>query len=149
MPDQLLRSAYIASEGPLVLDGETLIGIIVKDTYVFSTTHTNASEVTAYEVEPVSTESRLTGSCTVILNDAETAWLPLVTGTTAVEASTATKAAPIGSSATARISAKSTHAAQPNWRGIETNTVKSTTTIASFAKFLNVKDFNTGYINYI
>ena len=87
MPDQLLRSAYIASEGPLVLDGETLIGIIVKDTYVFSTAHTNASEVTAYEVEPASTESRLTGTCTVILNDAETAWLPLVTDTTAVDLS--------------------------------------------------------------
>lgn len=87
MPDQLLRSAYIAAEGPLVLDGETLIGIIVKNTYVFSTAHENASEVTAYEVEPVSTESRLTGTCTVILNDAETAWLPLVTDTTAVDLS--------------------------------------------------------------
>ena len=87
MPDQLLRSAYIAAEGPLVLNGETLIGIIVKDTYVFSTAHENASEVTAYEVEPVSTESRLTGTCAVVLNDAETAWLPLVTGTTAVDLS--------------------------------------------------------------
>lgn len=87
MPDQLLRSAYIAAEGPLVLNGETLIGIIVKDTYVFSTAHENASEVTAYEVEPASTESRLTGTCTVILNDAETAWLPLVTDTTAVDLS--------------------------------------------------------------
>lgn len=43
-------SAVQAADGPLVLNGEPLVGLVLDDTYAFSTDHASAADVASFEV---------------------------------------------------------------------------------------------------